>query len=80
MASKQTIGLNMIVRNEAHLILDSLEKLTKKIQFDYWCISDTGSTDGTQSIIREFFAKKQINGELVEHEWRFCVSIQYESR
>ena len=70
MASKQTIGLNMIVRNEAHLILDSLEKLTKKIQFDYWCISDTGSTDGTQSIIREFFAKKQINGELVEHEWR----------
>lgn len=65
-----TIGLNMIVKNEAHLIQDSLEKLTKKIAFDYWCISDTGSTDGTQDIIRSFFANKQIAGELVEHEWR----------
>lgn len=65
-----TIGLNMIVKNEAHLIKDSLEKLTKKIKLDYWCISDTGSTDGTQDIIRNFFESKQINGELVEHPWR----------
>ena len=69
MATK-TIGLNMIVKNEAHLIQDTLEKLTKKIAFDYWCVSDTGSTDGTQDIIRSFFANKQIAGELVEHKWR----------
>ena len=65
----QTIGLNMIVKNEAHVILQTLEKIIKKIKFDYWCISDTGSTDGTQDIIRTFFATNGIPGELVEHEW-----------
>jgi GR25 family glycosyltransferase involved in LPS biosynthesis len=67
---QHSMCLNMIVRNESHLIKDTLEKLTKKIKFDYWCISDTGSTDGTQDIIRQFFALKGIKGELVEHEWR----------
>ena len=66
----KTMGLNMIVRNEAHLIKETLEKLSSKIRLDYWCISDTGSTDGTQNIIRQFFADKGIKGELVEHEWR----------
>ena len=68
--SKQTMCLNMIVKNEAHLIKDTLEKLTKKVTFHYWCISDTGSTDGTQDIIRQFFLEKNIPGELVEHEWQ----------
>ena len=68
--NKQTICLNMIVKNEAHLIVDSLIKLTKKITFDYWVISDTGSTDGTQELIRSFFCQLNIPGELVEHEWQ----------
>lgn len=68
--NKQTICLNMIVKNEAHLIVDSLNKLTKKILFDYWVISDTGSTDGTQGLIRTFFRQLGIPGELVEHEWQ----------
>jgi GR25 family glycosyltransferase involved in LPS biosynthesis len=68
--NKQTICLNMIVKNEAHLIVDSLNKLTKKISFDYWVISDTGSTDGTQELIRSFFHEQGIPGELVEHEWQ----------
>jgi GR25 family glycosyltransferase involved in LPS biosynthesis len=67
---KQTICLNMIVKNEAHLIADSLNKLTNKVLFDYWVISDTGSTDGTQDIIRSFFQSKGIPGELVEHAWQ----------
>lgn len=70
MLNMKSIGLNMIVRNESHLIRDTLEKLSKKIKFSYWCISDTGSTDGTQDIIRQFFAENGIAGELVEHEWR----------
>lgn len=70
MLNMKSICLNMIVKNESHLIKDTLEKLSAKIKFSYWCISDTGSTDGTQDIIRQFFAEKGIAGELVEHEWR----------
>ena len=65
-----TIGLNMIVKNESHIIRETLEKLTKQIAFSYWCISDTGSTDGTQDIIKTFFKEKNIPGELVSHEWQ----------
>mgnify|MGYP000108736064 CR=1 FL=1 len=31
-----------------------------KKYIDYWVISDTGSTDGTQDLIKNFF-KKEIN-------------------
>lgn len=68
--NKPTICLNMIVKNESHIIEETLEKLTTKIQFDYWCISDTGSTDETKEIIQTFFDKKQIPGILVNHEWK----------
>jgi GR25 family glycosyltransferase involved in LPS biosynthesis len=67
---KQSICLNMIVKNESHIIEETLEKLTAKIKFDYWCISDTGSTDNTKEIITNFFSKKNIPGELVCHEWQ----------
>lgn len=63
-----TICLNMIVKNESHIIEQTLESICKYI--DYWVISDTGSTDGTQDIIRGFFSKKGIPGELVEHVWK----------
>jgi len=66
----QTICLNMIVKNEAHVILSTLEHLLTKLPITYWVISDTGSTDGTQDIIRNFFKERNIRGELVEHEWR----------
>jgi hypothetical protein len=41
------ICLNMIVKNESKIIKQTLEKLLKKININYWVISDTGSTDGT---------------------------------
>ena len=66
---KKTISLNMIVKNEAHIIEKTFDNLANYITFDYWVISDTGSTDGTQDIIRNYFAKKNIPGELVSHEW-----------
>jgi glycosyltransferase involved in cell wall biosynthesis len=65
-----TICLNMIVKNEAHIIGTTLENILKFIPITYWVISDTGSTDETKTIIQDFFDKKKIPGELVEHEWK----------
>ena len=59
----------MIVKNEAHIIAGTLEHLLKYFTFDYWVISDTGSTDNTKELIVEFFKKHNIPGELVEHPW-----------
>ena len=53
-----TICLNMIVKNESHIILDTLNNLTSKIIFDYWVICDTGSTDNTKELIQTFFHEK----------------------
>ena len=60
----------MIVKNEAHIIADTLAHLLKYIQFDYWVISDTGSTDNTREIIEEFFASRKIPGELINTPWQ----------
>lgn len=65
-----SICLNMIVKNESHVIKDTLVNLCSCFNFSYWVICDTGSTDGTQQIIRDFFGEKGIRGELLEHEWR----------
>ncbi|WP_435260643.1 tetratricopeptide repeat-containing glycosyltransferase [Streptomyces sp. 1222.5] len=62
----QTVCLNMIVKNEAHVIRRCLESVRPLI--DTWAILDTGSTDGTQEIIRKTFA--DLPGVLHESEWK----------
>ena len=66
----KTVCLNMIVKNESHIIEKTLKMLTEALDFSYWVISDTGSTDNTKEIIKTFFKNLNIPGELVEHEWR----------
>ena len=61
--------LNMIVKNESHIIKDKLTKLLQKVKFDYWVISDTGSTDKTKEIITDFFKEVGIPGEIYEDDW-----------
>lgn len=67
---RQTICLNMIVKNESHVIEKTLQNLCNKLRIDYWVISDTGSTDNTVELIENFFDKKQINGEIYNDEWQ----------
>jgi glycosyltransferase involved in cell wall biosynthesis/GR25 family glycosyltransferase involved in LPS biosynthesis len=65
---RQSICLSMIVRNEAHVVTDALASAAPHI--DTWVIVDTGSTDGTQEVVRSFFAERGIAGEVLERPWR----------
>ena len=68
--SKQTICLNMIVKNESHIIEKTLVNILENVKIDYWVISDTGSTDNTVDIINSFFEKRNIPGEIFHDEWK----------
>jgi GR25 family glycosyltransferase involved in LPS biosynthesis/tetratricopeptide (TPR) repeat protein len=59
----------MIVKNESHIIAATLAHVLKHFPITFWVIDDTGSTDGTQQIIRDFFAARGISGELHETAW-----------
>lgn len=60
----------MIVKDESHIIEKTLSNLCNHIKFDYYVICDTGSKDNTIQIIKDFFNKKNIEGEVLEHEWK----------
>jgi tetratricopeptide (TPR) repeat protein len=62
------ICLNMIVKNEAHVIERCLRAVSPWI--DTWAIVDTGSTDGTQQVIRGYFDALGMPGVLQEREWK----------
>lgn len=64
--SRARICLNMIVKNEAHVIERCLAAARPLI--DAWCIVDTGSTDGTQARIRSLM--NGLPGTLHERPWR----------
>jgi glycosyltransferase involved in cell wall biosynthesis len=57
----------MIVKNEAKLILRCLSSVLPLV--DFVCISDTGSTDGTQKIIKDFLSEHDIPGGVVQDRW-----------
>jgi len=70
---KISICLNMIVKNESRVILRCLESVYSIL--DCYCINDTGSTDGTQELIRNFFNEKGIPGKVIENDWvNYCTA------
>lgn len=66
MIAGKTICLCMIVRDESQVIERCLESVRDVI--DHWVISDTGSLDGTQNMIRR--ALRGIPGTLMERPWQ----------
>jgi len=59
--------LNMIVKNEEARILRCLKSVASYISC--WSITDTGSTDNTILIIKDFFGEKRIPGHLTNSEF-----------
>jgi glycosyltransferase involved in cell wall biosynthesis len=63
-----SIGLAMIVKDEASVILRCLQSVRSLI--DFALIVDTGSTDATQALIREYLAAEGLPGEVFDEPWR----------
>lgn len=64
-SKKPNICLNMIVKNESHIIVRMLESVIPFI--DSYCICDTGSTDDTIDQIHNYFSSVNLYGVVV-HE------------
>ena len=64
--ARATICLNMIVKDEAHVIARCLTSARPLI--DRWCIVDTGSSDDTIATIRSVLA--DVPGEVHQRPWR----------
>src|SRR5712692_3708881 len=63
---RPTICLNVIVRDEAPVMGRCLDSVLPFI--DHWVIVDTGSTDGTQELVRQHLQDRP--GELHERPWK----------
>jgi len=64
---RPTIVFATMCKNEEHCILETLKSVAPYI--DYWIVCDTGSTDKTVELVKNFFAEKGIPGELHEDSW-----------
>ncbi len=61
-STPRRLCLNMIVKNEVRILKRCLAAVADHVAC--WVICDTGSTDGTQDLIRRLFAAYSIPGEL----------------
>lgn len=64
----KTIGLVMIVRDEAATVRRCLDSVRPLV--DYVLVVDTGSQDGTPEIVRRYLTAAGLRGEVVEEPWQ----------
>lgn len=60
-----TISLSLIMKNEAHVLKRLLNSVYPIL--DYYSVVDTGSTDNSKEIVKDFFLEKGIPGEIHDH-------------
>ena len=58
----------MIVKNETHVVTRCLDSV--RLLVDYMLIEDTGSTDGTQELIRDWMRRNNMPGVVLEEPWQ----------
>jgi glycosyltransferase involved in cell wall biosynthesis len=63
-----TLCLNMIVKNESRILTRLFDAVVDII--DCYCICDTGSTDNTPALIKEYFLAKGIPGKVVHEPFK----------
>jgi glycosyltransferase involved in cell wall biosynthesis len=64
----KTIGLCMIVKNEAPVIRRCLASVRPLV--DHVLVVDTGSTDGTQQLVREYLQQENLPGAVIDEPWQ----------
>jgi len=62
-----TICLSMIVKNESKIICRFLDSIKSIV--DYACICDTGSTDNTVDVIKQYFKTNNMKGKVITKEF-----------
>lgn len=68
MSPKTSLGLCMIVRNEAHILWRCLDAARPLL--DFLLVVDTGSSDGTPDLVRDFLADHGLAGQVLNDPWR----------
>ena len=69
MSNKYKLTLNMIVKDESHIISQTLRNIVKHIPIEHYVICDTGSTDNTINIIEDTMKELEIPGKVFQHKW-----------
>jgi glycosyltransferase involved in cell wall biosynthesis len=64
----KTIALCMIVKNEGQIIQRCLQSALPLV--DYALVVDTGSTDDTPAVVRDFLQSTGLAGQVLEEPWR----------
>ena len=65
---RPTVTLCMIVKDETHIIEQCLRSMAKYV--DRYDITDTGSTDGTQDLIKKIMDELGVSGTVHQSDWK----------
>jgi len=66
--SRPKVTLCMIVKDETHIIEECLRSMSKYV--DRYDITDTGSTDGTQDLIKKTMDELGVPGTVHQSDWK----------